>query len=556
MHCRVWSNAMSLFERIIRDGRGRTGKYRFEDTGDTDVMTPAIINPEEMFPDLYQHPFAHTPPEFPDNIRWPKPVQYEGVLNAFVGAMPDGTDASAVIVPGCHTLFENPRRFTELLIDLKERFPMDTAWYAPASAVPSNVSLLIYCGFDLFDYRAVDLMTVRGLFCTSDGEYSYDEVRDSGICTCAGCRNGDLKLHNRIALDTEIASACWFIRSRVFREFIEKRVRNAAWQVSVMRLLDAAPAYSEPVTPIVRATPFSANSADSLKRTEVRRFVDRVIDRFIPTRTDTVVLLPCSARKPYSLSQSHRKFMFAIQNRAHELILTSPMGIVPRELEAIYPAGHYDIPVTGYWDREEREFISASLARYFEKHQFGRIIAHLDEKTRILAEDAAHRAGMEIESTCRDDRPTSPESLRCLEECLKGNRKIGPDVIRGTLSWQFDADVDTSGLILKGRRGRRKVMRKRTQLFSIDESTGLMRPTMEGWSLIGDRYHVHIDDFIPQGDVLAPGVIDADPAIRENDEVFVIGPRVQATGKAVMGAKEMLHSTRGVAVKLRKVKKG
>ena len=544
---------MSLFESIIRDGPGRTGKYRF---GDIEVATPTVINPREMFPDLYQHPFANTPPEFPDKIRWPKPVQYEGILNAFVGEMPDGSEESAVIVPGCHTLFENPRRFTDLLIDLKERFPMNTAWYAPASALPSNVSILIYCGFDLFDYRAVDLLTVQGKFCTPDGEFSYDEVHDSGMCSCEGCRNNDLQLHNRTALDTEIASASWFIRSRVFREFIEKRVRNAAWQVAVMRLLDAKPAYSEPVVPIVRATPFSANSADSLKRIEVSRFVDRVIDRFIPTRTDTVVLLPCSARKPYSLSQSHRKFTFAIQNRAHELILTSPMGIVPRELEAIYPAGHYDIPVTGYWDREEREFISASLARYLEKHQFTRVIAHLDEKTRLLAEDAAHRVGMEIEYTCADDRPTSPESLRRLDESLRGNRRTAPDVIRGTLSWQFDTDVDTKRLMLKGRRGRQKVLSGRTQLFSIDETTGLMRPTMDGWGILGDRYHVYIDDFIPQGDVLAPGVINADPAIREGDEVFVSGPRAQGAGKAFMGAKEMLHSTRGVAVKLRKVKKG
>jgi archaeosine synthase len=549
----MWRNYMSLFERTIRDGPGRTGKYT---SGKDVVATPGIINPKEMFPDLFNHPFANTPPEFPEKIRWPKPIQYTGILNAFVGERPDGSEESAVIVPGCHTLFDNPRRFTELLMALKDRFPMDTAWYAPASALPSNAAILIYCGFDLFDYRSVDLMTVRGRFCTADGEYAYDEVRDSGLCGCEGCKNGDLKLHNRNALDTEIATARWFIRSHVFREFIEKRTRNAAWQVAVMRLLDAAPAYCEPVTPIVRSTPFSANTADSLKRTEITRFVDRVIDRFIPTRTDTLVLLPCSARKPYSLSQSHRKFSYAIQNRAHELILTSPMGIVPRELEAIYPAGHYDIPVTGYWDREEREFIASSLARYFAKHQFGRIISHLDEKTHAIVEDAAHRAGVEVESTCANGRPTSPESLRCLEGSLKGVRKMFPDMVRGTLSWQFDADIDTSKLMLKGRRGRRKVMKGNNQLFSIDELTGLLRPTMDGWKLLGDRYHVTIDDFIPQGDVLAPGIVDADPAIREGDEVFVTGPRAQATGKAFMGAKEMLQSTRGVAVKLRKVKKG
>jgi archaeosine synthase len=232
------------------------------------------------------------------------------------------------------------------------------------------------------------------------------------------------------------------------------------------------------------------------------------------------------------------------------------MGIVPRELEAIYPAGHYDIPVTGYWDREEREFIAASLARYIEKHRFGRIIAHLDDKTRLIAEDAAARVGVEIESTCANDRPVSPDSLKRLEESLAGERKMRPDVIRGTLSWQFGADVDTKSLILKGRRGRRKVMKGRNQMFSIDEDTGLMRPTMDGWGLLGDRYHIIIDDFIPQGDVLAPGILDADPCIREGDEVFVTGPQAQGTGKAVMGAKEMLSSSRGVAAKLRKVKKG
>jgi len=544
---------MSLFERTVRDGPGRMGKYT---SGDSVLATPAIIDPKEMFPDLFRHAFSNTPPEFPDKVRWPKPEQYTGIMNALVGEKPDGSDDSAVIVPGCHTLFDNPRRFTELLIDLKERFPMDTAWYAPASALPSNAAILIYCGFDLFDYRAVDLMTVRGMFCTPDGEFPYDDVRDTGLCTCEGCKQHDLALHNRIALETEIATARWFIRSHVFREFIEKRTRNAAWQVAVMRHLDAAPAYTEAVIPIARTTPFSANTADSLKRAEVHRFVDRVIERFIPSRTDTLVLLPCSARKPYSLSQSHRKFSYAIQNRAHELILTSPMGIVPRELEAVYPAGHYDIPVTGYWDLEEREFIAASLARYLEKHRFGRIIAHLDDKTRLIAEDAAARVGIEIVSTCANDRPVSPDSLKCLEESLAGERKMRPDIIRGTLSWQFGADVDTKSLILKGRRGRRKVMKGRNQMFSIDEDTGLMRPTMEGWGLIGDRYHIIIDDFIPQGDVLAPGILDADPAIREGDEVFVNGPRACGTGKAVMGAKEMLSSSRGVAAKLRKVKKG
>jgi archaeosine synthase len=60
---------------------------------------------------------------------------------------------------------------------------------------------------------------------------------------------------------------------------------------------------------------------------------------------------------------------------------------------------------------------------------------------------------------------------------------------------------------------------------------------------------------VPEGDVLVPGIVDADPAIREGDEVLVVGSQAMATGKAAMTAAEMKNSKRGVAVRVRKVKK-
>ena len=34
-------------------------------------------------------------------------------------------------------------------------------------------------------------------------------------------------------------------------------------------------------------------------------------------------------------------------------MVTSPLGLVPRDLEEVWPAGHYDIPVTGDWTQDE-----------------------------------------------------------------------------------------------------------------------------------------------------------------------------------------------------------
>ncbi len=96
------------------------------------------------------------------------------------------------MVADWHTAFSNPRNYVDWLIGLKEKTPVDRARYAPGSALPSNVHILCYSGFDLFDFRAVDLKTAQGLFCTPKGEYPADAL-DSGICTRTGCQKKNLQ---------------------------------------------------------------------------------------------------------------------------------------------------------------------------------------------------------------------------------------------------------------------------------------------------------------------------------------------------------------------------
>jgi archaeosine synthase len=327
-----------------------------------------------------------------------------------------------------------------------------------------------------------------------------------------------------------------------------------AAQVAIVRHLDRKNGFMERAQPVSRAVVMRANSGESLQRAEVRRFAERVIERYVPPETEVAVLLPCSARKPYSLSQSHRKFQQAIGGRAHELIVTSPLGLVPRELETVYPAGHYDVPVTGYWDAEEREFIAGILTCYFKKHSYRRIIAHLDGGALDVARMAAEQCGINLEYSCTE-HPAGNTALNALDAALAGERKIKDDRLHGMISYQFNCDVDTRGITVRGHFPEVFYSRNNVQLFSIDTGTGMLRPTLDGWKIIPEGYRVLIDDFIPEGDILTPGVVSADPAIRDGDEVLVVGARALGTGRAAMPADEMLRSRRGVAVHVRKIKR-
>ncbi|HZD43499.1 MAG TPA: DUF5591 domain-containing protein, partial [Methanomicrobiales archaeon] len=273
----------------------------------------------------------------------------------------DIQSGSVVMVSNWHTALDNPRQYVEWLVDLKSRLPADTVWYAPATATPGNVHMLLYSGFDLFDYRAVDLCTARNHFCIPEGTFS-SEAMDRAGCCCPGCVEGDLWAHNRWVLRQAIATATLFIEQGRLRELVEARCRLYPSQVAILRHLDARGEFLGRYTPVVRASPLLAATEDSIRRVEVQRFSERLIHRYQkPPRYDLAVLLPCSAKKPYSLSQSHRRFLSAMAGRGHALIVTSPLGLVPRELEGVYPAAHYDVPVTGYWDREELAFAASTI---------------------------------------------------------------------------------------------------------------------------------------------------------------------------------------------------
>lgn len=534
-----------------RDGLARTGSLLIDDTS---RPFPAVIETETMFPSLGARGGSNVPLSAPAGFaatyiknNWEQPIIIHPSLDN------PAESGDCVIVPNWQTALSNPRTYVNWLVTLKEKTPPDTLWYAPGSALPSTMHILCYSGFDLFDFLAVDLKSAQGIFCTPEGDLPADAM-NSGICTCAGCQNQDLKSHNRQALLHETALVRRFIEMSKLRELVEARCRMNANHVAILRHLDNQYAFVESYVPVARNGVMRANSGESMQRVEVRRFAERLLSRYRPPKAGVSVLLPCSARKPYSLSQSHRRFQQAIAGRAHELIVTSPLGLVPRELECCYPAGHYDVPVTGYWDAEECAVISGILSQYFARHQYNRVIAHLEGGALKVAEKAAAECGITLEYSCKE-HPTSDVALLTLNLALSGERRVKDDRLHGMLSWQFNVDIDTRGITLRGHFPELFFSKGMTQLFSLDTGTGMLRPTFDGWNLIPAGYRVYIDDFIPEGDILAPGVVNADPEIREGDEVLVIGARAMAVGRAAISAEEMHKSRHGVAVRVRKIKR-
>ncbi|GAG86400.1 unnamed protein product, partial [marine sediment metagenome] len=134
-------------------------------------------------------------------------------------------------------------------------------------------------------------------------------------------------------------------------------------------------------------------------------------------------ILPCSAKKPYSESRSHQKFHGVLRNyrdfpEFQEVILTSPLGAIPRQLEDIYPVNSYDISVTGEWDSEEITIASKMLISLLEKYDESiPILCHVKDPGYFkIIENARSKIKNKIYFTEVKKNLTSNESLLSLEE--------------------------------------------------------------------------------------------------------------------------------------------
>ena len=477
-------------------------------------------------------------------------------------------EGDIIVLGDAVQLSRRPKDFASILSGMRKKVSPKRLIYAPGIADPLNLSLLCYFGIDLFDSLGTIVRSLLGQIIVHGraiDSKSEDIARISGLGEHPRFEN--ILEHNYRQLESELVVVREAIRTGALRHLVELRVRHAPWMIEALRFADLEEYRNiEEWTP-VRGPAFVANAKESLWRPDIRRFRQRLLERYeIPSSPRILVLLPCSARKPYSASKSHRAFRGAIRDSGmatavHEVIVTSPLGIVPRELETVYPAQQYDIPVTGHWDEDEKSIARKLLLNLLSRKRYDLIIAHLDIEFDFLSDilhecDLRHTGGENVNSR---------ESIASLRECLSGLRdsikkpswaKRTYEDIKALCSYQFgDAWPNLlEDALIKGAYPNLKVMRSDLQLCSYVPEKGGLSLTIEGGKALAKsgRYCVEIEDFLPKTNIFAVGVKEATPDIRIGDEVCVHhAGEIRAVGTARMNSLEMVCLERGEAVHIR-----
>jgi archaeosine synthase len=501
------------------------------------------------------------------------------------------------------------RNILETIIKIKTELDNNLVLLASGNITSKYYPLLVYLGFDLINSSYFTYLSTNNLYDTIEQLLPTYKIKYLP-CDCLACK-GRLKnlledkyssekisllcYHNLIYAKNYIYKTVQYLHTEDFRSFVEKSSLNDLNFISILRILDNQ--YFDVIkqyTPLTQKNKvINCLGEYSYHRPDFKYFRKQTVSTFIPEYwTSLIILLPCSAKKPYSQSHSHQRFYRAIRKfpefpTFQEIILTSPLGAIPRQLENIYPVSFYDISVTGDWYKEEIEIVSTMLKKLLEKYNKKiPIICHLEDDYKRIAQATEELMEGKFFYSRIEEHITSEKSLKNFARLIMQNKntytpqnklqKSSPLTetwqrkLSKIIDYQFGGHLGDK-FIKEGIRY--KTNRFNTKMLFFDDqsgeklgifrfSTGRLRLTIEGAEKIAfdkqfSKYIVFDGKTIRGNTLFQPGIIEYPPNLLPSQNVCIFDKEkteIIAMGNMIISSNSLKNLNSGKIVNLYDIK--
>jgi archaeosine synthase len=212
-------------------------------------------------------------------------------------------------------------------------------------------------------------------------------------------------------------------------------------------------------------------------------------------------------------------------------MVTSPLGLVPRELEELWPASHYDIPVTGEWDGDELELIHKCVKSLVSNNGYKMLINHSG------IDFDSDEIGVEIIDTRQGEGAGSHDALQRLKQASEDaakkyhldyrmNEKQQLLIKMRSISLRLHNNDDwLENAHVGGKPPRWKILVGKQQLAMWHPQDGRFafpKGTLPNLAKCGTLSEVHLEDGPKlEGDIFSPMVNKVIGDIRVGDEVLL-----------------------------------
>ena len=428
---------------------------------------------------------------------------------------------------------------------------------------PMIFALCVAMGCDLFDSAAYILYAEDDRLLSTRGTFKLENLQEMP-CSCEVCtkytpddlrampkekRRDLIAQHNLHVSFAELRLIRQAIYDGNLMELVEERCRAHPALLEAVRHLGEYCDDLEKYDPRSKRSAFFYTGPESLKRSEVMRHMEKL--RQMPKKRDLIILPP--SRKPYSKFISGKLGEFYVYGDEKEIdlensdfmVLDIPFGLIPLEIDEVYPLSQNDAPKTR--DVDSIEFIEDFINEFGEYYDqvliHSRVIKTLDwdvEDKTVISDEIRYQ---------KDD----VKKVKAIADYQFGFG-AGDAIFEGNINIEKSKKTGKIRHIYDGK----------TLLVNMRASDSYLILSKEG----AKRLHANIpypqnrvvvnkdsEPFALDGkSVFCKFVVDCDDNIRAKDEVLIVNEedKLLAYGKALLGACEIEQFQTGQAIKTRK----
>ena len=367
-----------------------------------------------------------------DDVLWVGPVQGGRYLNLVVkSAKETGKLPFQIHALGSPTEVMERYRF-DVLVDMimaaKMNLPVDRPLHLFGAGHPFMFALAVALGCDLFDSAAYALYAREGRYMTEDGTYRLNEM-DYFPCACPKCtqttpkqvlelpqREAEIFLaeHNLHVCGAEIRRVKQAVKDGRLWEHLEVRARAHPALLQAVKRLSKYKEYIEKYSPTTKNSGLFFFDSASLIRPEIVHYQKSLREKYAhPKKARILLLLSQSRTRPFHKSKEYGRIAKTLKRQLgpqaseiHVCFCAAPFGVVPLELDEVYPLSQHEtvLPL----DKDTIEHVTNQTLDYISRSTYKGVVL-LDSEDwqytmRIKVNRICRKKGVPFKYLCSDEK--------------------------------------------------------------------------------------------------------------------------------------------------------
>ncbi len=287
----------------------------------------------------------------------------------------------------------------EMIMTAKMNLPAERPLHLFGAGHPFMFAMAVALGCDLFDSAAYAKYAREERYMTEHGTTRLGELRYFP-CSCPVCKKNNpknvlemekierqrtLAEHNLYVSFSEIKLIKQAIVEGRLWEHLELRAHGHPSLLQALKSLHKYAEYMEKQSPITKRGGLFFFSSLGLARPEVLRHRKRLFERYSSPKAKVLVLLPQTRMRPFHKSNEYQSVLKEIRRKLGDnidfnvCVYAAPFGIIPIELDEVYPLSQYEIAAP--LDLETIEYTAEQVADYIIGVDYEKIVLLQDVET-------------------------------------------------------------------------------------------------------------------------------------------------------------------------------